>query len=127
MPIDQGIQSSKPGDASVPADTDTGSPCQSCGACCATSAEWPRFSTESDAEIARIPEILIAENLSGMRCAGDRCLALEGTVGTATRCTIYAIRPEVCRACVPGDDACRMAREKHRLAPVLALPLDPEA
>ena len=33
--------------------------CQECGACCAYSAEWPRFSTEDDADIARIPEIYV--------------------------------------------------------------------
>ncbi|RVA08938.1 YkgJ family cysteine cluster protein, partial [Mesorhizobium sp. M7D.F.Ca.US.004.03.1.1] len=30
--------------------------CQSCGACCSYSAEWPRFSTEDDAQLDRIPE-----------------------------------------------------------------------
>lgn len=125
MPVEPGIQAPVPLAASEPADAS--SPCRACGACCATSVDWPRFSTESEAELARIPEALIAESLSGMRCDGDRCLALDGTVGAATRCTIYAIRPEVCRACIPGDDACRMAREKHRLAPILAAPAAPDA
>src|SRR5690349_28039 len=30
-------------------------PCQACGACCATSANWPRFSTEDDAALDLIP------------------------------------------------------------------------
>ncbi|MBS0240937.1 MAG: YkgJ family cysteine cluster protein [Proteobacteria bacterium] len=87
------------------------SPCQACGACCATSAEWPRFSLESDEDLARIPASLVAEGGNGMACDGDRCKALEGIVGVATRCTIYEVRPEVCRACQPGDEACTMARE----------------
>ena len=92
-----------------------GDVCQACGACCATDASWPRFSLETDEEIARIPEALIAESLSGMRCANDRCLALAGEIGKTTRCTIYDVRPQVCRSCMPGDEACLMARARHKL------------
>lgn len=91
------------------------SPCQSCGACCAFSREWPRFTTESDGELDRIPSALIDDSLSRMRCDGERCAALVGEVGGATSCAIYAVRPEVCRACQPGDDACRMARQRFGL------------
>jgi uncharacterized protein len=64
--------------------------CQSCGACCAYSANWPR-------------------------CDGDRCAALAGKIGVATSCTIYDVRPEVCRSCMPGDAECDMARKRHGL------------
>ncbi|TGU91805.1 YkgJ family cysteine cluster protein [Mesorhizobium sp. M00.F.Ca.ET.151.01.1.1] len=84
--------------------------CQSCGACCSYSAEWPRFSTEDDAQLDRIPEKHVAADLSGMRCDGVRCSALSGEVGKSTACTIYELRPDVCRACMPGDDECLMAR-----------------
>ena len=106
---------------SAPPQSRVPSPCQSCGACCAYSAEWPRFSTETDAELARIPDALIDPSLSRMRSVGERCSALSGEIGTFTACTIYAIRPEVCRACVAGDDACQMARARHGLPP---LPID---
>lgn len=95
------------------------SPCTTCGACCAYSSEWPRFTTESDAALERIPAHLVADNQAGMRCEGDRCAALAGRIGVATSCTIYADRPDVCRACMPGDDACQMAREKYGL-PIIA-------
>jgi Fe-S-cluster containining protein len=91
------------------------SPCQACGACCAYSSNWPRFSTEDDAALDRIPETFVNATLSGMRCDGDRCSALSGKVGTATACVIYADRPEVCRTCMPGDGECRMARKRHGL------------
>jgi Fe-S-cluster containining protein len=94
-------------------------PCQTCGACCAHAREWPRFTLESDAEIALIPEPLIATDGSGMRCEGERCAALAGRVGVAVSCTIYAARPIVCRDCMPGDDACTMARAARGL-PALA-------
>ncbi|MBZ9921164.1 MULTISPECIES: YkgJ family cysteine cluster protein [unclassified Mesorhizobium] len=92
--------------------------CQSCGACCSYSAEWPRFSTEDDAHLDRIPDKYVATDLSGMRCEGPRCSALCGEVGKATACGIYELRPDVCRACMPGDEDCLMARRAHGL-PVL--------
>jgi hypothetical protein len=103
QPVSPGFDSSEPG------------LCQSCGACCSYSKDWPRFSTEEDAQLDRIPEALVADNLSGMRCTGDRCDALAGTIGEATGCSIYEIRPHVCRACQPGDVECLMAREKWGL------------
>ena len=39
-----------------------------------------------------------------MRCSGNRCVALVGEVGISTACAIYAVRPHVCRPCLPGDD-----------------------
>jgi len=89
--------------------------CQSCGACCAFSRHWPRFTLESDADLDRIPAEFVAGNGAGMRCNGDRCSALVGEIGVATSCAIYAARPEVCRACLPGDDACGMARQRAGL------------
>jgi len=107
-------------DTSIPADAaiDLSALCQSCGACCAFSREWPRFSTETDAQLDRIPPELIDEGDGRMRCNGDRCAALRGEIGAATACAIYAVRPEVCRACVPGDDACTMSRVHFGLAPI---------
>ncbi len=93
--------------------------CQSCGACCAYSKEWPRFSTETDADLDRIPPALVDDGQGRMRCIGDRCAALIGKVGVATTCSIYPLRPEVCRTCQPGDDACAMARQRHGLPPIV--------
>ena len=95
-----------------PAPDDT-NPCQPCGACCSYSSNWPRFTTEDDAELDLIPAKYVNDRLSGMRCEGDRCAALTGKVGTHTACGIYEIRPEVCRTCLPGDPECNMARRRH--------------
>ena len=105
---------------SQPVQSESSSPCTTCGACCSYSAEWPRFSTEDDEALARIPEALVAENLSGMRCDGERCMALDGKIGVATRCTIYADRPQVCRDCQPGDEECQMARARYGFPPIAA-------
>ena len=94
------------------------SPCQSCGACCAYSSNWPRFTIEEDSALDLIPADLVNERQSGMRCDGDRCSALSGRIGVATSCTVYANRPEVCRTCMPGDAECGMARRKWGLPPL---------
>lgn len=96
------------------------SPCNACGACCAYSADWPRFTLEDDTAIARLPQELVDKRLTGMRCDGSRCSALKGEVGVATSCTVYALRPDVCRECQPGDAACVIARERYGLPPIAA-------
>jgi Fe-S-cluster containining protein len=93
--------------------------CQACGACCAYAPDWPRFTTETAEELAALPHHLVNDEESGMRWDGDRCAALAGEVGRATRCGVYADRPDVCRACMPGDEACLMARARHGLPPVV--------
>jgi Fe-S-cluster containining protein len=89
--------------------------CQACGACCAYSREWPRFSLEDDAALARIPARFVDDEGGRMRCVGDRCTALVGEVGVATSCAVYAVRPDVCRLCLPGDDECLRARALFNL------------
>ena len=89
--------------------------CRACGACCSFSSEWPRFSLEEEAALDLIPSALVDDEHGRMRCDNDRCLALVGEVGVSTACSIYAVRPDVCRACLPGDDACQMARRRFGL------------
>src|ERR1043165_4282685 len=93
--------------------------CQTCGACCATSRNWPRFTVEDDAALDLIPAKFVNDKLSGMRCEGERCSALSGRIGVATSCGIYALRPEVCRTCMPGDPECTMARRRYGLTPLV--------
>lgn len=89
--------------------------CRTCGACCSYSADWPRFSLESEARLDRIPRELVGDGERGMRCTGTRCAALVGIVGQSTSCAIYPLRPNVCRACSPGDPECREARRHFGL------------
>jgi uncharacterized protein len=93
----------------------TAAECRACGACCSFSPEWPRFSLESDADLDQIPSAYVDGDLGRMRCSGDRCTALLGEVGISTACAVYAVRPDVCRACLPGDDSCKMARQRFNL------------
>lgn len=89
--------------------------CRACGACCAFSDEWPRFTLEDDERLAGIPRHLVDRDRNRMRCRGDRCAALVGEVGVATSCAAYDVRPDVCRDCMPGDEACNMARRRFGL------------
>jgi Fe-S-cluster containining protein len=103
---------------------DTESLCRACGACCSYSANWPRFTTEDDAALDQIPGKFVNETQSGMRCEADRCAALSGKIGVETACTIYPVRPEVCRTCMPGDVECEMARRRHGLPAITVVPAD---
>jgi uncharacterized protein len=96
--------------------------CQDCGACCGYSADWPRFTLESDDELDYLPPELVRDDLGGMACNSNRCRALSGTIGERTACSIHPIRPEVCRTCMPGDPECLMARALHGLGPVANQP-----
>lgn len=91
--------------------------CRTCGACCSYAADWPRFTLESDDELDYLPPELVRTDLGGMACDGNRCRALAGNIGQWTSCTIHPIRPDVCRACQPGDPECQMARRSHGLPP----------
>ncbi len=102
-------------------DASNQTPCQTCGACCAYSADWPRFGLETEEEIEAIPRDYVDDARGTMRCEGNRCIALAGTIGVATACQVYAVRPQVCRACEPGDDSCTLARRRFNL-PELSLP-----
>jgi Fe-S-cluster containining protein len=90
--------------------------CTRCGACCAYSATWPRFTVEDEAALARIPARFVRPSGAGMRCAGNRCTALTGKLGLETACAIYEVRPQVCRDCEPGDDICLLARRHFGLS-----------
>jgi Fe-S-cluster containining protein len=93
--------------------------CRACGACCAYSRDWPRFGLETEEQIEAIPREYVDDARGTIRCDGDRCIALEGEVGVATMCTLYAVRPEVCRSCEPGDEACAIARRAFGLAELM--------
>ena len=75
--------------------------------------------------IGRATALLFARAGARVVLADVRQAELDSTseeirkVGEATACLIYAVRPEVCRTCMPGDVECAMARKRHGL-PVLA-------
>jgi Fe-S-cluster containining protein len=80
--------------------------CESCGACCAFSREWPALIGPRDGD--GIPRHFI-EN-GRMRCDGDRCSALAGTLGVDVSCKVYENRPLVCREFTAGSESCHTVR-----------------
>ena len=75
-------------------------PCMSCGACCAHFRIM--LYPDEVAPLGHIPRTM-AESVGGAFCMKGtnvfppRCVALEGEVGQAVRCTIYEQRPFTCR------------------------------
>jgi Fe-S-cluster containining protein len=96
------------------------SACQTCGACCAYSFDWPELGAD-DSDGENIPlELIDCEN-GRMRCVGDRCCALEGTIGVSVRCIVYENRPAVCREFGPANRGrdCNTVRAWHGLPPLI--------
>lgn len=102
------------------------SPCQSCGACCAT-YRVNFCCDELDDRGGSVPAGLAEQVTSVMACmrgtgaAPVRCVVLRGEIGRAVSCAIYEFRPSPCREFGPlaavgqGDDACNDARRRHGL------------
>ncbi len=53
-----------------------------------------------------------------MKGTPGRCAALAGQVDADTSCTIYDVRPEVCRDLEPGSEHCTRARALYGLPPL---------
>jgi hypothetical protein len=105
-------------------------PCLDCGACCAhyrVSFHWSeaeRFLggvTPAD-RTTKISPHRIA--MLGTASTPPRCSALEGCIGKAVSCSIYAQRPSPCRefeaSWVNGlhSERCDQARSAHGLPPL---------
>lgn len=105
-------------------------PCLSCGACCAhfrVAFHW--FETEPFLG-GTVPAELTAKLdphrvvMRGTQAGRPRCVALDGAVGEAVRCTIHPLRPSVCREVEPSwefgrhSPQCDKARIAHRLPPL---------
>jgi hypothetical protein len=89
--------------------------CQSCGACCSFSrrvaavyiGKRRRSQPDSPGACRRRTGPHAMQRQSVLRPYRDRRVA--------TSCAIYAQRPDVCKACLPGDHACRLARQHFGL------------
>ena len=104
------------------------SACTRCGACCAAfRVDFHRADLAAGETPGVPPALTVALSATLRRMLGTdgappRCVALEGEVGQAVRCTIYQQRPGPCRDFAPyaplgiGDDACDRARRRHGLS-----------
>lgn len=97
-------------------------PCMHCGACCAhfrVSFYWAEALENGLPEAwyeALTPTLAC---MQGTNSPSPRCAALEGEVGHAVRCRVYAQRTSACRQVLAGDEQCLKARTSHGLPPAL--------
>ncbi len=96
------------------------SPCQTCGACCASFRV--DFSVHELDELGgAVPGGLAVEvngriaRLRGTDHSPPRCAALTGRIGERVACGIYEWRPSPCREFEAGSEACERARARHGL------------
>lgn len=87
--------------------------CISCGGCCTYSENWPVFIGDGDG--AEIPDEFVDHENARMLSYGNRCTALEGTIGCQVSCSIYEQRPLVCREFAAGSEDCLMVRRELKL------------
>jgi len=113
--------------------------CLSCGACCvATVPEQDAYAETTWTDERKLGRAFVRLNIvrptrAGMTDRGMQvphgaiktvqrggeavCVALEGDVGVAVKCSVYSRRPRVCRSsCSPGDDVCRDDRRRHGIS-----------
>jgi len=88
--------------------------CLTCGACCAVYKEVPIDPEEPLLE--ERPELTTDSRVGPvMRRVGDRCIAMALADGKH-RCSIYEIRPQVCRDFEPGSEDCLSACQRMGLS-----------
>lgn len=111
--------------AAMSHEVDDHNPCLTCGACCVTfrvSFYW------AEAEERGLPEAMTEplqrwfSCMAGTNQPQPRCVALQGEIGTAVACGVYAQRPTPCREVQAGDEQCQRARAKHGLPPLVLSP-----
>ena len=105
-------------------------PCIECGACCAHFRVSFHWSEAASAHGGLTPAELTTKvsphhaAMQGTCGAAPRCVALDGEIGKAVSCRIYAQRPSPCRefeaSWVNGvrSERCDAARAAHGLPPL---------
>lgn len=102
----------------------------SCGACCASYRVSFYWGEADDAPGGWVPvrfTSVVTPHLRAMQgtdCKSPRCVALQGEVGEAVSCSIYAQRPSTCREFDwhlddgSVDPRCTDARSRRGLPPL---------
>lgn len=100
--------------------------CQRCGACCYNPPSNVVIDDQDYVEVNPRSKLLkenetaskytfVKNGKHWMRMVGSvpRCCALTGRKGKDVSCSIYEMRPTVCRLVRPGDEECRQRRKEH--------------
>jgi Fe-S-cluster containining protein len=95
--------------------------CRRCDACCAVFRVSFYGAEADDASGGTVPVALtrpvgpLHRCMAGTETRPVRCVALQGEVGRAVACGLYAQRASTCREVQPGDAQCLKARAAHGL------------
>lgn len=98
--------------------------CYQCGACCASfrvSFYWgetdahPNGTVPDELTEPINPHYVAMIGTNVGRDAQPHCVALQGEVGRAAGCSIYAKRSSTCHDFAEGDERCQAARARHGL------------
>jgi Fe-S-cluster containining protein len=101
-----------------------------CGACCANTDEnraegfrdyvqvFPRDALARRGDLLGVYAVRNKRGEIHLRLdTEDRCVALEGVLGDRVRCSLYALRPEVCKRVEAGSEECLRARRERGIDP----------
>ena len=112
----------------------TSADCQSCGICCSPEASsrdgcyGADYVEVTNRDLKRMSKALSAEEIGDRVSIGmddnscmklvpkngmERCAALTGRIGRSCACSIYEVRPGVCREFKPGSEECLEARKNY--------------
>jgi uncharacterized protein len=87
--------------------------CQYCGACC-KHRDDPKWIEVTAEDAKKIPlawlQVGDIEPFAMRQTDSGRCVAFEWEVGKHCRCSIYDIRPSICRKVQPHDEICEKLR-----------------
>lgn len=91
--------------------------CVGCGACCSRDRRWVEVTVE---DAVRLDQTTLLDSGDiepfAMRVKPDgSCVALKGTIGKDASCSLYALRPNICRRVQRGSPLCLYALGWHRI------------
>ncbi|MFO0748030.1 MAG: YkgJ family cysteine cluster protein [Myxococcota bacterium] len=100
--------------------------CTRCGACCCNTDTNRAEGFIDYVEVLpgdvlrRRPDLMgklavrnVARQIHLRLTPDGRCVALEGKLGQSVHCSIYDVRPTVCRRVQPGTEECLNARRER--------------
>jgi Fe-S-cluster containining protein len=108
----------------------TSEDCRKCGVCCVSLTEHPEYADVTEKDKARLGQRFVRLNVlqdaiktewktqrtgpfKGVQACS--CVALRGSLMSRVSCSVYKVRPEVCKKAVkPGDRTCLRVRQMFR-------------
>jgi Fe-S-cluster containining protein len=99
--------------------------CRTCGACCYGDEMWIHVMADDDERLgeAKVRHLTVLTQhgrgyfARSMKMVGGRCAAFRDTLGDGhCGCSIYDVRPGICREFAAGSTDCHAARRRRGIA-----------